>query len=225
MGDGGFAHVVIHFVVGGGFQDVLAGLIGLSQRFEVEAEVKVGVAEVIAAARAVVAFTGGAEHGFDAALACKEVVHLAHRHAGIASDGDQGLARGFHALETSDAEEVPRGVFDVGRVHGLVDLELLAPVLETLGVVKRQPTLPELRFGLGDKFDDLIEGGHGVGDAGFEEGFHTGFHPLIGGFFRGRAGNDQQQSEQAGQGAGHGDKETHRTAVDLPRKSPVNPRI
>jgi hypothetical protein len=50
VGDGGFAHVVIHFVVGGGFEDVIFGFGIVAEGFEVKTKVEVSVAEVVAAA-------------------------------------------------------------------------------------------------------------------------------------------------------------------------------
>jgi hypothetical protein len=206
VGDGGFAHVVIHFVVGGGFEDVLFGFGSVTEGFEVEAEVEVGVAEVIATGFIFVARAGGFEYGFDGACAGEEVVNFLHGDPGIARDGDEGLAGGFDVLEAGDAEEVPGGVFDVVGVDGLVDFKLLATLLEFAGVIEGEATLPELGFGLGCGFDDLVEGGDRVGDARFKESVDAGFHPVVGGFgrFLGGRGVEGGEEEQAGGESGHG---------------------
>lgn len=206
VGDGGFAHVVIHFVVGGGFEDVFLGFCIVAEGFEVEAEVEVSVAEVVTTAGGVVAFARCREDGFDGAGAGKESVDLFHRDAGVAFDGDEGLAGGVDAFEAGDTEEVPSGVFDVVGVGGLVGLELLAAVLVAFGIVEGETALPELGFGLGNSFDDFVEGNGGVLDTGVEEGIDSGLHPLIRGFggLLGGGGEDADEEEGGGE-ARHGE--------------------
>ncbi len=77
MNLGGLAHVVVHLVVDGGLEHVGLGFFGLAERFEVEAEVEVGVAELIGLF-GLDPGLGGFHDGFDAACSCKEVMHLRH---------------------------------------------------------------------------------------------------------------------------------------------------
>jgi hypothetical protein len=179
MSDGGFAHVMIHFVVGGGFENVVFGLGVVSKGFEVEAKIEMGVAEMVAAEGGVVASTCGGEDDIDGAGAGEKVVDLLHGDTGVAFDGDEGLAGGVNAFEAGDAEEVPGGVFDIVGVGGLVDFKLVAAVLVAFGIVEREAALPELGFGLGNGFDDLVERFGGVFDAGVEKGIYTDLHPLV----------------------------------------------
>lgn len=210
VGDGGFAHVVIHFVVDGGFEDVCFGFGVVAEGFEVEAEVKVGVAEVVAAEGGVVAFASGGEDGVDGAGAGEEIVDLFHGDAGVAFDWDEGFAGGFDAVEAGNAEEVPGGVFDVVGVGGLMDFELVAAVLEAFGIVEGEAALPELGFGLGDGFDDFVEGDGGVFNSGIEERIDAGLHPLVGSFSGLLGGGGDEASEEEGGGeAKHGSGGKH----------------
>jgi hypothetical protein len=198
MGDGGFAHVVIHFVVGGGFEDVIFGFGIVAEGFEVKTKVEVSVAEVVTTAGGVVAFARCREDGFDGAGSGEESVDLFHGDAGVAFDGDEGLAGGVDAFEAGDTEEVPSGVFDVVGVGGLVGLELVAAVLVAFGIVEGETALPELRFGLGNGLDDFVEGNGGVLYAGVEEGIDSGLHPLIRGFGGLLSGGGEDAGEEEG---------------------------
>jgi hypothetical protein len=64
---------------------------------------------------------------------------------------------------------MPRGIFHVVRVDGLVQLELFPALLEFFRVIKRQAALPELRRGLRQQFDYLVERGHGFPGLGVVE--------------------------------------------------------
>ena len=71
----------------------------------------------------------------------------------------------MRALEFGDAQKVPRRVLDVVGIGATVQLELLAAVSEPLGVIERQPALPQFGLRCRDGQNKLIE------DAGGFDGF------------------------------------------------------
>ena len=84
-------------------------------------------------------------------------MHLLHRHARVALDRDERLARRLDAVGLRHADEMPRGVLHVVRIHGLMHLELLPALLEFVRVVEREPALPEAGLGIGLEFDDPLK--------------------------------------------------------------------
>ena len=52
---------------------------------------------------------------------------------------------------------MPGGIFHIIGIHRLMQLKLLAALFVLPGIIKRQPSLPELRRGFGRELDDFVE--------------------------------------------------------------------
>jgi len=144
---GDLAHVVVHFVGGRGEGDVSGGFFVVAQGFVVEAEVEMGVAELVAEMFAFGVGLGGGEDGFGGAGAGEEGVGFLEGDAGVADDGDE-LFAGFldgAVFGADHAEEVPDGVLDVVTVDELVALELGDAFVVVAGVVVGEAALPVVR--------------------------------------------------------------------------------
>ena len=150
------------------------------------------IAAVVAQAFAFT-FLGGLQHGLLTAFAGKQLVNLLHRDAAVALDGDEDLARGLHAFAFGDAEEMPRGVFHVVAVHGLMHLELLAPAFEITRVIEREAALPKLRLRIRREGDQFVERGDGLLRLRGEKGVHALLEEHIRGVL---GGNGQPKAEQ-----------------------------
>lgn len=160
MDTGDVAHVVLGFEVGGGFEDVFAGELRIADGLEVETEIKVGVEELIVLLGGVASFRRS-DHVFWFRLAAEEREDLHHRNAGVAFDRDESSFGFLGTGGARDAEEMPDGVLDVVRIHGLVRLELLATIFKATGVVERDAALPVMRRLLRNRLDELVKVGDG----------------------------------------------------------------
>src|SRR5437868_5469209 len=86
----------------------------------------------------------GLENVLRRGISRKQRVNLHHRNARIALDRNERRARFFNAVAARDAKEMPHGIFDVARVDGLVQFELLSAIGETAGIVTGDAALPVL---------------------------------------------------------------------------------
>jgi len=154
--DGDLAHVVVHSKGPGCLKDVLAGFHGVTKGLEIQPEIQVGIAQLVASGF-VLALFGGRQYCSWLALPGIEFEDLLHGHAWVFADWEKLAAGGPDALEPGDAQKVPGWVLDVVRVHGLVQLELFLAVSVALRVVQRQPPLPQVRLRRRHGHDELIE--------------------------------------------------------------------
>ena len=168
---GDLAHVVVHFVGGGGEFDVTRGFVVVAEGFVVEAEVEVGVAELVAEEFAFGVGLGGGEDGFGGADAGEEGVDFLEGDAGVADDGDELFAGLFDGavLGADHAEEVPDGVFDVVAVDELVAFELGDALFVVSGVVVGEAALPVVRGAGGEGGEVGVVVGDGFLEAAGEE--------------------------------------------------------
>ena len=162
------AHVVVHGKRPRGLEHVPLRLVVVANRFEIEPEIEVGKAALVATGR-LGAGLGSRQHGRWLGTACEEFENLPHRHPRIGTDGNDGLAGGVGTLIAGHAGEVPGDVFDVGRIHGAVEFELPASVIEATGVVESKAPLPELGLAPGPGQDELVEGLRRFNGLGREE--------------------------------------------------------
>jgi hypothetical protein len=150
------AHVVVHGKRPRGLEHVPLRLVVVANRFEIEPEIEVGKAALVAAGL-LGAGLGSRQHGRWLGTACEEFENLPHRHSRIGTNRNDGLAGGVGTLIAGHAGEVPGDVFDVGRIHRAMDLELPAAVIEATGIVEGQAPLPEFGLALGTGHDELVE--------------------------------------------------------------------
>lgn len=148
-----------------------------AEGFVVEAEVEVGVAELVAEAVAGGVLFGGGEDVYSGAFTGEEVVDFLHGDSGVAGDGDEFLAGLFDGavFGADDAEEVPGGVFDVVAVDLLVGFELGDTFFVFAGVVEGESTLPVVGGAEWDEGDFAVPVGDGFGNAGGVEVFDAAF--------------------------------------------------
>jgi hypothetical protein len=162
------AHKVVHGKRPCGLEHVPPRSIVVADRLEIEPEVEMGEAALVAAGL-LGAGLGGRQHCRWLGAACEEFENLPHRHSRIGTNGNDGLAGGVGTLIAGHAGEVPGDVFDVGRIHGAVEFELPAAVIEATGVVESQASLPELGLAPGPGQDELVEGLRRFNGLGREE--------------------------------------------------------
>lgn len=149
-------HVVVHRKWACGLEHVRLRPVFVANRFEIESEVEVGEAALVAAGL-LGASLGGRQHGRWLGTACEEFENLPHRHPRVGTNRDNGPAGGIDSLIAGHACEVPGDVFNVGRIHCAMDFELSAAVVEAAGIVQGQAPLPEFGLAPGSGRDELVE--------------------------------------------------------------------
>src|SRR5437867_3552344 len=139
--------------VGGGGFDVFEGERLVPHRFEIEAEIETGV-ELGVGLKAC-----RAEDLFRTQRAAEHLVDLAHRNASVGAHWEQAAPGFLRRFGPSNAEEMPRGVLNVVRIHGAVGFKLGPAVFVAAGVIERDPALPELWRNFGGELDQVVEPG------------------------------------------------------------------
>lgn len=147
---------------------------GLSEGFKIEAQVEVGITEVIPLTLGNETVSIGLrrlENRLNRSPAGKKVVDLLHRDAGVTLNGYQGLLRlgDASARGTNGAKEMPDRIFDILRVDRLVTFELCFSLFILFGVIIRQTPLPMMRVLLWNESKKGIEVGNGIGDLRLEK--------------------------------------------------------
>ncbi len=163
MDSGNISHGRVGRKLGHRLLNMLAAFQVVTCRFVVQPEIEMGVEKLaIAIGGLGVAAFRGLEDILRRGFAGEERLHLGHRHAGVAGDGDERSAGGVQAGEARRAEEMPDGVLDVVRVDGLVKLELLFAVREPFGVIVDDAALPVFGLHRRNQLDGFVEIGDGV---------------------------------------------------------------
>ena len=162
------AHEVVHREGAGGLEHVSPGLVVGADRLEIQPEVEVGKAALVAAGLRG-AGLGGRQHGSGFGSSCEEFEHLPHRHPRIGADGNDAPTGSVRPSVAGHTGKVPGHVFDIGRIHRAMDFELPAAVIEAVGIVERQAPLPELGLALRTGRDEPVEGVGRLDGPGREE--------------------------------------------------------
>src|SRR5689334_11476946 len=89
--------------------------------------------------------------------ACEQFVNLHHGDAFIPFDLNKRSAGFFDALEFGNTEEMPNGVFDVGRINRLVQFELFAAFLEPASIITGDAALPVIGRLARDELEKFVE--------------------------------------------------------------------